>query len=224
MGGLGKSDVTSDAPAAPTKSVSCSPPAAESSDTLEKDQQYLAEREKIVSLGIKATIATAKALFEIHSLGGGRLWKAGHPTFEAYCLKRWDLKKSQAYRLVECGRFIAGLEQCGPNGDSPFGEKLPKNEAQVRPLMSLPEEFRLECWNGIVDGADPSALTASQVKARVHEFAEERELPGFVPAKQEGDKARAAAKPLGRLRKIAMGHANRAKIAALLDEIEALLG
>ena len=221
---LGKSAVIADAPVAPEKPEPCAKPSAVASDVPETDKQYLAEREKIVSLGIKATIATAKALFEIHSFGDGRLWKADHPTFEAYCRARWDLKKSQAYRLVECGKFIAGLEKCGQDEDSRFGEKLPKNEAQVRPLLSLPEEYRLECWNGILVGTDPAALTAREVDARVREFAEERELPGFAPGKQEGDKAVAAAKPLGSLRKIAMGHANRVRISALLDEIEALLG
>jgi hypothetical protein len=177
-----------------------------------------------VSLGIEATVATAKPLFKHQSFTDVRSSRAGHPTFKAYCRARWDLKKFQAYWLVECGRFIAGLEQCGPDGDSPFGEKFPKNEAQVRPLVSLPEEFRLECWNESVSGNSPSELTAGQITAKVRQFAEERELTGFASAKQEGDEARAAAKPLGRLRKIVMGHANRAKIAALLDEIEALLG
>ena len=147
-----------------------------------------------MGLGIKATIATAKALFEIHSFGDGRLWKAEYPTFEAYCRARWDLKKSQAYRLVECGKFIAALEAASREGDSPFGERLPKNEGQIRPLLSLPEEQRLECWNGILVDTAPSALTARVVAGKVKEFAEARELPGFAP----GDKQLAeAAKRLG---------------------------
>ena len=221
---LGKPAVTAGAPVEPEESEPVGGPTVVSSNPLENDKQYLAEREKIVSLGIKATIATAKALFEIHSFGDGRLWKAGHPTFEAYCQKRWDLKKSQAYRMVECGRIIAAIENHARDLDSPFGEKLPKNEGQIRPLMALPEEYRLECWNAIVAGADPSALTAGEVRVKVREFAEERELPRFSSEKQEGAPAMAAAKPLGSLRKIAMGHANRAMISALLDEIEALLG
>ena len=221
---LGKLAVTAGDPVSPEEPGPSVGPAVASSDTLKHDEKYLAEREKIVSLGIKATIATAKALYEIHSFGGGRLWKAGHPTFEAYCQKRWDLKKSQAYRLVECGGFIAALEKCGRDEDSPFGEKLPKNEGQIRPLMALPDEYRLECWNEIATGSDPSALTAGEVKAKVREFAEQHELPGFASGPQQGVKAMAAAKPLGSLRKIAKGHANRARISTLLDEIEALLG
>jgi len=221
---LGKYAITAGDSVSPEQPGPSVGPADASSDTLEHDEKYLAEREKIVSLGIKATIATAKALYDIHSFGGGRLWKAGHPTFEAYCQKRWDLKKSQAYRLVECGKFIAALEKDGRDGDSPFGERFPKNEGQIRPLMALPDEYRLECWNGIMTGADPSALTAGEVRAKVCEFAEDRELPGFASGKQDSGKATGAAKPLGSLRKIAMGHTNRVRISALLDEIEALLG
>ncbi|RYD60048.1 MAG: hypothetical protein EOP83_20280, partial [Verrucomicrobiaceae bacterium] len=182
---LGKYAITAVDLISPEEPGSSGEPAVVSPETSDHDEKYLAEREQIVSLGIKATIATAKALYEIHSFGGGRLWKAGHPTFEAYCQKRWDLKKSQAYRLVECGKFIAALEKDGRDGDSPFGEKLPKNEGQVRPLMTLPDEHRLECWNGIVSGADPSALTAGEVRVKVREFAEERELPGFASGKQD---------------------------------------
>jgi DNA repair photolyase len=221
---LGKSAVIADAPVATEELKPCAGTAAVVSGHAESDEQYLAYREKIVSLGIKATIATAKALFEIHSYGDGRLWKTGHPTFESYCRARWDLKKSQAYRLVECGKFVAALEAAGQTGDSPFGEKLPKNEGQIRPLMTLPEEYRLECWNRIVGDAASSELTAREVGTKVREFAVERGLPGFASAKQKGDKAVAAAKPLDSLRKIAMGHANRERISALVDEIEALLG
>ncbi len=208
-----------------TCSTPSSHPAVASADGLTQDDaDYLDQREKIVSLGIKATIATAQALFDIHSYGGGRLWKAGHSTFESYCQKRWDLKKSQAYRLVECGKFLADLETDGKTDDSPFGEKLPKNEAQVRPLLSLPEEHRMECWKGILADAVPADLTAREVNAKVRQFAADRELPGFTSGKQDGGKMMAAAKPLGSLRKIAIGHANRARLSELLDEIEALLG
>lgn len=220
---LGKYAITPVDPVSPEDPGPSVGPAVAFPDTLEHDEKYLAEREKIVSLGIKATIATAKALFEIHSFGGGRLWKAGHPTFEAYCRARWDLKKSQAYRLVECGKFIAGLEKRGQDEDSPFGEKLPKNEAQVRPLLSLPEEHRLECWKGILADAEPADLTAREVNAKVRQFAADHELPGFEQGDGPEKKASVAAKQLDKLRKIASGHANHAKISELLNEIEALL-
>jgi len=142
---LNKEANTMDVPTGPGAPESCPGPVAAHSDLAQGDKDYLAAREKIVSLGIKATIATARALFEIYSFGEGRLWKAQHPTFEAYCRERWDLQKSQAYRLVECGKFIAGLEAGAKDDDSPFGERLPQNEGQIRPLMSLPDEHRLEC-------------------------------------------------------------------------------
>jgi hypothetical protein len=109
-----------------------------------------------VSFGIKATIATAQALYEIYSFGDGRLWHAGHSTFEAYCQERGDLKKFHAYLLMECGKVIAGLEIDGQRNHSPFAEWLPKNEGQVRRLLSLPEEHRLERWKGILADAPPS--------------------------------------------------------------------
>jgi hypothetical protein len=184
--------------------------------------EYLAEREKIVALGLRASIATAKAIFEIHSFNEGRLWRTAHPTFAAYCRARWDIGKSHSYRLVETGRFLAGLEGTDKKL-SPNGDRLPKNEGQVRPLLALPDELRVECWKEILTDSLPADLTAREVNAKVRQFAENRELPGFDKSAPGVPGEAAGARQIAKLRKITSAHANHAKIVALLNEVEALM-
>lgn len=217
---LGKGAMEEDA--APCSAPSFEPAVTPKEGLTKDEAEYLEQREKIVILGVRASIATAKALFEIHSFGDGRLWKAAHPTFEAYCRARWDLGKSQAYRLIECGKFVAGLES-GELNLSPFGDTLPKNEGQIRPLLSLPEEHRMDCWEGILAEATPADLTAREVKAKVRQFAEDRELPGFARSERADKELAASVKEIDKLRKRTSGHANHSRISALLTEIVALL-
>ena len=203
----------------------CTPSAPAETDQValtDSEAEYLDEREKIVTLSLRASIATAKALFEIHTYSEGRLWRTDHPTFAAYCRARWDIGKSHAYRLVETGKFLASLEGADEK-QSPNGDWLPKNEGQVRPLLALPEELRVECWEEILADSVPADLTAREVNAKVRQFAEGRELPGFDQSARGGPGDAAGARQIAKLRKITSGHANHAKIVALLNEVEALL-
>ena len=63
-----------------------------------------------------------------------RLYRETHSTFEAYGWDRWQLKKSHVYQLVNASRVVSVLEE-----KSAIADKF-KNEAQVRPLLKLPEE------------------------------------------------------------------------------------
>ncbi len=132
-----------------------------------EDLVFLREREVIVTNGVKASIAAARALYEIHCYRDGALWKANHESFEQYCQSRWNLQKSQAYRLVDVGEFIVELE----SNDSPRGEKMPVNEGQLRPLITaVPKEHRVECWREIVRGRNPAELSSTIVGADVRKF------------------------------------------------------
>jgi hypothetical protein len=105
-----------------------------------------------------------------------------------------------------------------------LGEWPPKNAGQVRRRLSLPKEHRPDCWNGILAKAAPSALTAREVGDKIRHYSESRELPGFGSGKKGGEQVAAGAKHLSKLRKITAGHTNCARISALVDEIEELLG
>jgi hypothetical protein len=72
-------------------------------------------------------------------------------SFEAYLKDRWDMGRSQAYRLIEAVRVIDNL--------SPIGDILPENEAQLRPLVQLNPMDQRKTWLDFV-------ATGKQLSAR----------------------------------------------------------
>ena len=77
-----------------------------------------------------------KALTEIRDT---RLYKLTlFETFEAYTGARWDMGKSQVYRLIDAYQVVNNL--------SPIGEILPANESQTRPLVHLNSMEQRKVW------------------------------------------------------------------------------
>jgi hypothetical protein len=72
-------------------------------------------------------------------------------TFEAYTRARWEIGKSQAYRLIEACQVIDNL--------SPIGDILPENESQVRSLAPLAPAIQRKTWHDfLMTGMELSAL------------------------------------------------------------------
>lgn len=81
-------------------------------------------------------------------------------TFDAYTKARWDMGRSQAYRLIDAYLVVNNL--------SPIGD-IPANEYQVRPLVQLSPSDQRKVWKKILStGIEPTArnikkfVTASQ--------------------------------------------------------------
>lgn len=89
------------------------------------------------------------ALSEIRK---NRLFKlALFETFEAYVRARWDMSRSQAYRLIRSYEVICNL--------SPIGDILPGNECQIRPLAQLTSIEQRRVWKNFLNsGMDITAL------------------------------------------------------------------
>lgn len=64
-------------------------------------------------------------------------------TFEAYARSRWDIGRSQAYRLINAYNVINNL--------SPIGDRLPGNETQTRPLVPLSPPEQRKIWKDFLD-------------------------------------------------------------------------
>lgn len=126
------------------------------------DESFLAERCDVVTRGLSATISVAKALSEIFHYKDGALWRATHISFEKFCRDRFGIGKSHAYRLRDAGDFVVNFEAISPRGDS-----LPTAEKQVRPLLQLPPERRIEVWLELTRGTSASDVPASLVARRV---------------------------------------------------------
>lgn len=102
----------------------------------ENAKDDLIKLEAVIDAGQQNFYAIGRALREIRD---GRLYqKAGFSLFETYTKKRWELSKSQAYRLIEASSVIDNL--------SPIGEETPKREAHVRPLIQLDAATQRKVW------------------------------------------------------------------------------
>ena len=166
----------------------------------EADNRFRDEREEIVSVGVKASIAAAKALHEIHSYKDGMLWRSAFPSFEAYCRARWEYAKAHCYRLVECGAFVSELESQSPNGDS--ADWMPKSEGHVRPLLTLPPEHQVECWRDIMTKQAPDKLTGKFVGAEAKKYARDHGIAAKPDKQANIDQVSKARREVGKLRAV----------------------
>ena len=123
------------------------------------EQAELQALEQVVSSGLAKFIEVGNALARIRE---ARLYRASHATFEEYCRERWHLDKRYANRIIQASEVAANLGPIGP---------VPTNEAQVRPLASLPPAQQREVWTEATATAPGGKLTAQHVQATVDRIA-----------------------------------------------------
>lgn len=118
------------------------------------DVRELVTCEEIIAKGWDTFVEVGRALAHIRDR---RLYRADFDTFEAYCRQKWHYRRAHAYRLIGAAEV---MEVLSPVGDIP----LPRNEAQVRPLLGLkPDEVRA-VWCRAVASAGKKNVTAELVK------------------------------------------------------------
>ena len=104
-------------------------------------QDRLKQLEDIIADNQYRFYEIGKALKEIRDF---RLYKLTlFETFEAYARTRWDIGKSQAYRLIKAYGVIGNL--------SPIGDRLPGNETQTRPLVQLDPVEQRKIWKDFLN-------------------------------------------------------------------------
>lgn len=118
----------------------------------------LAHLENIIADNQYRFYEIGKALKEIRD---SRLYKLTlFETFEAYARARWDICRSQAYRLINAYSVIGNL--------SPIGDILPGNESQTRSLIQLDPIEQREAWRDFLN-------TGMDINARnIKDFIDER--------------------------------------------------
>jgi hypothetical protein len=111
-------------------------------------QDRLTHLENIIAGNQYRFYEIGKALKEIRD---SRLYKLTlFETFEAYARARWDIGRSQAYRLISACSVISNL--------SPIGDILPGNETQTRPLIQLGPTEQQKIWRDFLNtGMDINA-------------------------------------------------------------------
>jgi hypothetical protein len=121
------------------------------------EAQTLKQYEQIIDQGIQIFVEVGRALLAIRDQ---RLYRESYQTFEAYCRERWDLSRPRAYQLIDAAQARDVV--------STIVDIVPVNEAQARPLTSLPPEQQREVWREVVKTAPPSGITAKHVQAIVN--------------------------------------------------------
>jgi len=122
-----------------------------------QEQDELAHHEAIIQRGIDTFVEVGNALAAIRE---ARLYRAQFATFEAYCRERWDIGRSRAYQMISAAAVVTNVSTIV---DTP----APTNEAQARPLTSLPPEQQAPAWRDAVAAAPNGRPTAADVKAVV---------------------------------------------------------
>jgi hypothetical protein len=136
-------------------------------DASELSDRRLAHLEAVIQKYRQDFYAVGKALKEIRD--AGHYQKLSFTTFERYVNVRWDMGKSQAYRLIEAFLVMENL--------SPIGDVLPKNEAQARPLTKLDANSQRKAWRGFLKTQKP--LSALNIK-RFISLDEQKQPSRFV--------------------------------------------
>ena len=133
----------------------------------EEDFDYRTRLEAVVGRGVDSELTVATALHEIHSYQDGLLWKHEFRSFEDYCAARWEYGRSQSYRLLQVGEFLAAIQ----TAESPVGDCMPKNPGQIRPLVTkVVKESWAECWGSVVADTNHAGLTAPIIERQVKKF------------------------------------------------------
>jgi len=118
-----------------------------------EQQKRKADLEEIIDGGLNTWIEVCCAMAEIKA---SALY---HPydTFHEYCRERFKFAKSTCYAYANAGHSFQLIESSGE-------DCLPRNEAQLRPLLDLEDDQVIKVWSDAVKLGGNGGLTESIVR------------------------------------------------------------
>lgn len=114
-----------------------------------------------IERGLATFVDVGQALLEVRD---GRLYRAGHGTFEDYCRERWGMVASRARQLIAAAETAATVTDVTPDLPTPRNEAVAR---ELAPLRSDPPRLR-EAWQQAVEEHGPEP-TAAQVRDKVRD-------------------------------------------------------
>jgi hypothetical protein len=139
-------------------------------------REELLRLEKTIDRSRRRFYETGLALGRIRD---GKLYEVAlFRGFAAYVRSRWEMGKSQAYRLIDASAVIENL--------SPIGDELPANEGQARVLARLAPAEQRRVWRDFLESG--AERTASNIAAFVRNGRakvggeREKDLTGLIGA------------------------------------------
>jgi|LSQX01.2.fsa_nt_gb hypothetical protein len=125
-----------------------------------KERKNLKTLEEVIEAGLGTFSRVGRALLQIRDC---RLYRGSFESFDAYCQERWEFSRQRAHQLITAA---STAEELSTIVDTP-----PAREAHVRPLLSLPPEYRGDVWQAAVASAPTGPDGRPRVTARCVEAA-----------------------------------------------------
>jgi hypothetical protein len=130
-----------------------------------KEKGQLKKCEDTIRSGMGIFFEVGRALLTIRE---GRLYRASHSSFEAYCHERWGFGRSYASRVIGAAERLNLLP-------ANCGVRRPTNEFQIRPFLKLEAEAFPKAWQEASKRANNGKLTANLVQAVIREISGNRD-------------------------------------------------
>jgi len=121
-----------------------------------EEMRLLAEAEESIKNGIDTLRIIAEWIKLIHDM---RLFRASHPTFEAYCEDRLRISKSRSYQL------LSWVKNVHPGGQT---QPILTTEKASRAIAHLPPETQQVVIKKVLEAGDKP--TAAKLKKAAEEF------------------------------------------------------
>jgi hypothetical protein len=141
-----------------TKSATTTTTAVESLNIQEKND--FEQCEETLQRGLRTFFEVGSALLRIRD---GKLYRTSHSTFESYCLDRWSIGRSYAWRVIGAAERVKLL----PSETSIL---KPTNEFQIRPFLKLKAEMFPKAWQQAVQKANNGKVTPCLVRTLIAEI------------------------------------------------------
>jgi len=160
-----------------------------------EEEVRLTKLESVIERGIRSFWEVGDALAAIRA---GKLYRATHQTFEAYCKDRWRIGRSYANKQIAAAEVVAALGTTVPI--------LPTAESQIRPLMQFNAKDRPLVWQTITkkikdwgeeltEARIRTCITCEIATARDGPFKERRLALRRARREQYAEQCRVAAEP-----------------------------
>jgi hypothetical protein len=176
--------------------------------------------EAILALGWQSVLDMGQALAQIRD---ERLYRDEFGTFEDYCRRKWEYSRRQVDRWISAAQVVARLR---PN----WSHRLPNNESQLRPLVSLTPEQAESVWKRVTERAVARRISAHLVRRVLKESRLIQDTPKAAGASRPSmaEQRRVIGQAIGELLMLVSQNARREllteKLEALHRHIQAAFG
>lgn len=121
------------------------------------DSEYinLLTYEEVVAMANTSWFEAGRALAQIRDQA---LWRGAYTGFDEYCARRWQFGRTMRHYLIGAASVCDTLKSVP---DLP----APEFESQVRALVPLDSEKRIEAWRRATQRAGPRKITGAMVRA-----------------------------------------------------------